>query len=100
MIGYLIVMPASETADILNISINPNNQRNGYGISLMNFLFKKLKSKGIKEIFLEVRESNQAAIAFYLKQGFKKISIRKNYYKKNSNELSSKEDGIMMRLKF
>ena len=98
IIGYLIVMLAGETADILNIGINPNYQRKGYGSLLINYLFKELKNRLIEELFLEVRESNQSAISFYLNQGFKEISIRKNYYKSNSNELSSTENGIIMRL--
>ncbi|AXE62408.1 ribosomal protein S18-alanine N-acetyltransferase [Candidatus Thioglobus sp. NP1] len=98
IIGYLIVMLASETADILNIGINPNNQRKGYGSLLMSYLYKELKNRLIEEVFLEVRESNQSAISFYLNQGFKEISIRKNYYKSNSNKLSSAENGIIMRL--
>ena len=38
IIGYLIVMLAGETADILNIGINPNNQRKGYGSLLISYL--------------------------------------------------------------
>ena len=91
-------MLASETADILNIGINPNNQRKGYGSLLMSYLYKELKNRLIEEVFLEVRESNQSAISFYSNQGFKEISIRKNYYKSNSNKLSSAENGIIMRL--
>ena len=91
-------MLAGKTADILNIGINPNNQRKGYGSLLLGYLYKELKNRLIEEIFLEVRETNQSAISFYLDQGFKEISIRKNYYKLNSNELSSAENGIIMRL--
>ena len=98
IIGYLIVMIVGKTADILNIGINPNNQRKGYGSLLMSYLNKELKNRLIEEVFLEVRESNKSAIFFYTYQGFKKISIRKNYYKTNSNKLSSKENGIIMRL--
>ena len=91
-------MPAGETADILNIGINPNNQRKGYGRLLINYLFKELKIRAISKVLLEVRVGNKAAISFYLSQGFEKISIRKNYYTKNSNQLSIREDGIIMRL--
>ena len=57
-----------------------------------------LNKRGINEVLLEVRQSNVSAIKFYLALGFKEISIRKNYYTKNSNEPSVKEDGIIMRL--
>ena len=100
IIGFLMAMPALDTADILNISINKNYQRKGYGKKLLHFLIKELKDRMIRQLMLEVRLSNQAAISFYLKYGFEKISLRKNYYMINSKHPNQKEDGIIMRLKF
>ena len=62
------------------------------------YLIKELKYRGIKDILLEVRENNIQAIKFYLRLGFEKISVRKNYYMENSNQLSQRDDGIIMRL--
>ena len=53
-------------------------QRKNYGSLIVNKL-KKLKD--IRKIFLEVSVENTPAINFYLKNGFKKIGIRKAYYK-------------------
>jgi len=100
IIGFLLAMPALDTADILNISINKDYQRKGYGKKLLHFLIKELKDRMIRQLMLEVRLSNQAAISFYLKYGFEKISLRKNYYMINSKHPNQKEDGIIMRLKF
>ena len=36
---------------------------------------------GSKKIFLEVRVSNEPAIGLYIKSGFKRVSVRKNYYR-------------------
>ena len=98
-IGYLIAMLAKDTADILNIGINPDLQRRGYGQGLLNHLIKELRKMNIGEIFLEVRSGNKSAIQFYKKEGFKEISVRKNYYKKNSKNQSQREDGIIMGMK-
>ena len=98
IIGYLIAMPVIESADILNIAIDSSYQRKGFGKALIKHLIQALNKRGISEVLLEVRQSNVSAIKFYLAQGFKEISIRKNYYTKNSNEPSVKEDGIIMRL--
>ena len=100
IIGFLMAMPTLDTADILNISINKDYQRKGYGKKLLYFLIKELKDRMIRQLMLEVRLSNQAAISFYLKYGFEKISLRKNYYMINSKHPNQKEDGIIMRLKF
>ena len=98
IIGYLIAMPAIDSSDILNIAIDSKHQRKGYGKSLIEHLTQALSNKGISQVLLEVRQSNVSAIKFYLALGFKEISVRKNYYTKNSNDPSVKEDGIIMRL--
>ena len=98
-IGYLITMLAVDTADILNIGIDPDFQRKGYATGLLNHLIKELKKRNIRKILLEVRSGNKSAIQFYKKQGFKEISVRKNYYMKNSKNQSQGEDGIIMSIK-
>ena len=100
IVGFLMAMSAIDTADILNISINKDYQRKGYGKKLLYYLIKKLKDRTIGQLILEVRKSNHAAITFYLKHGFEEISLRKNYYMINSKHPNQKEDGIIMRLKF
>ena len=96
IVGYVIVMPATDSADILNITIHKDFKRKGYASTLIDYLTKELISKGIKTIFLEVRRGNFAAISLYSSLGFEEISVRKNYYTKNSNQLSRREDGIIM----
>ena len=98
-IGYLIAMLAVDTADILNIGIDSDFQRKGYGTALLNHLIEELRKRDIGEIFLEVRAGNKSAIQFYKRQGFEEISVRKNYYTKNSKNQSHREDGIIMRIK-
>jgi len=97
-IGYLMAMLATDSADILNIGIDPEFQRKGHGTALLNYLIEELKKRHIGEILLEVRVGNKSAIHFYKKQGFKEISVRKDYYMKNSNNRSQREDGIIMRI--
>ena len=97
-IGYLIALLAGDTADILNIGIDPDFKRQGQGTALLNHLIEELKKRNIGEIFLEVRAGNKSAIQFYKRQGFEEISVRKNYYTKNSKNQSHREDGIIMRI--
>ena len=97
-IGYLIAMLAKDSADILNIGIDPDFQRQGHGTALLKHLIEELIKSYIAEILLEVRVGNKSAIQFYKKQGFNEISVRKNYYIKNSNNRSQREDGIILRI--
>ena len=98
-IGYLIALLARDTADILNIGIDPDFKRQGHGTALINHFIKELRKRNIREILLEVRAGNKSAIQFYKRQGFEEISVRKNYYTKNSKNQSHREDGIIMRIK-
>ena len=92
-------MLAGDTADILNIGIDPDFKRQGYGTALLNHLIKELRKRYIVEILLEVSAGNKSAIRFYKRQGFEEISVRKNYYSKNSKNQSTREDGIIMSIK-
>ena len=98
-VGYLIAMLTLDSADILNIGIDPDFKRQGYGTSLLNHLIEELRKRDIGEILLEVRAGNKPAIQFYKRQGFEEISVRKNYYMKNSNNQSHRENGIIMTMK-
>ena len=98
-IGYLIALLAVDSADILNIGIDPDFKRQGYGTGLLNQLIEELRKRNIGEILLEVRTGNKSAIQFYKRKGFEEISVRKNYYTKNSKNQSHREDGIIMSIK-
>jgi len=75
--GFLTAFQVMDTADLTNIAVAPAFRRQG----IAGALLKKLCSVvGNAEIFLEVRESNQPAIAFYQKYGFVPVGIRKHFY--------------------
>ena len=92
-------MRTRDAADILNIGIEPDFKRQGHGTALLKHLIEELRKRDIGEILLEVRAGNKPAIQFYKRQGFEEISVRKNYYTKNSNNQSHREDGIIMSIK-
>ena len=83
--GYLIVLDSIDVYEILAIATIEEYRNKGIAQELLD----KIK---IKDIFLEVRESNQVAINFYKKNNFKEISIRKNYYSEPN------ENAIIMKL--
>ena len=83
--GYLIVLDSIDVYEILAIATIEEYRNKGIAQELLD----KIK---IKDIFLEVRESNQVAINFYKKNKFKEISVRKNYYSEPN------ENAIIMKL--
>ncbi len=78
IIGFVIFYHVRDEIEIIQIGIMKSCQRKNYGSLIVNKI-KKLKD--IRKIFLEVSVENTHAINFYLKNGFKKIGIRKAYYK-------------------
>lgn len=83
--GYLIILDSIDVYEILAIATVEEYRNEGIAQELLD----KIKTK---DIFLEVRESNQTAINFYKKNNFKEISIRKNYYSEPT------ENAIIMKL--
>ena len=86
IIGFVIFYHVKDEIEIIQIGIIKSCQRKNYGSLIVNKL-KKLKD--IRKIFLEVSVENTQAINFYLKNGFKKIGIRKAYYKVNNKRIDA-----------
>ena len=86
IIGFIIFYHVKDEIEIIQIGIIKSYQRKNYGSLIINKI-KKLND--IKKIFLEVSVENTQAINFYLKNGFKKIGIRKAYYKVNKKRIDA-----------
>lgn len=87
IIGYISISFDGEQGEILNFCVNKGYQKKGIGTKILAYAMNILHSKGAKSFILEVRESNIGAISLYEKFGFKRISLRKNYYSNNENAL-------------
>ena len=86
IIGFVSFIHVKDEIEIVQICIIKSCQRKNYGSLIINKI-KKLDN--IKKIFLEVSIENSQAIKFYLKNGFKKIGIRKDYYKGNNKRIDA-----------
>jgi ribosomal-protein-alanine N-acetyltransferase len=80
VVGYAILSVAAGEAHILNLCVNPKYRELGYGERLLNSIVEYAVSTEVREMFLEVRPSNESAIALYRKKGFRQISYRPEYY--------------------
>ena len=86
IIGFVCFYHVRNEIEILQIGIIKSCQRKKYGSLIINKI-KKLND--VKKIFLEVSVENSQAINFYLKNGFRKIGIRKDYYKGNKKKIDA-----------
>ena len=75
---------------ITNIAVAPDKRRCGYGRSIVDALIRDAKARDLEQIALEVRASNEAAIALYNSLGFFEAGKRKHFYKNPA------EDALVM----
>lgn len=80
VVGYAGVWLVAGEAEIHRVAVTKEFRGCGYGKLLTDTLVKQCFTKGATQVSLEVWDDNVAAFATYLSAGFKKISVRKNYY--------------------
>lgn len=80
LIGYFYAQCVAGEASLLNIVVAPDFQGNGYGKQLLTEFLNCMRSLGAQEAWLEVRESNCAAISLYQALEFNEFDRRINYY--------------------
>lgn len=78
--GFVVVWQAADEIQIANIAVAQEWRRKGLAAWMMSTIFEQARAKGIVSAHLEVRRSNDKAICFYKKLGFKTTGVRKNYY--------------------
>jgi ribosomal-protein-alanine N-acetyltransferase len=77
VIGFLVSRAvAAEEVEILNLAVAPGYRRRGVARELLRALLKDVRG----DVFLEVREANQAAQKFYQALGFQEVGRRNSYY--------------------
>jgi ribosomal-protein-alanine N-acetyltransferase len=80
VLGYLCFLQIAGEIQLLNLAVHPDHRRRGVGRALMDFLLDRAREKRGTKVFLEVRPSNQAALALYESMGFRRLYRRPGYY--------------------
>ncbi|MFA9284113.1 MAG: ribosomal protein S18-alanine N-acetyltransferase [Comamonas sp.] len=94
LIGYFVAMQGVDELHLLNITVNPQHQRQGWAKVLLEQLRSWAVSARAQAIWLEVRISNLRAQQIYLQFGFESVGLRKRYYPVSHVE---REDAMVMR---
>lgn len=87
--GYIALMCILNESDLVSIAVRKGYRNMGIARELLDIAYDLAKKRGVELIHLEVRESNEAAIALYESEGFVQDGIRKGYYDK------PREDAIL-----
>ena len=90
VVAYFIGRLIAPEGELYRIATDPEYRKRGIAYRLLDYSVKTSKGHGLEALFLEVRESNFPAISLYREYGFRKISVRRNYYKNPT------EDAVIM----
>ncbi len=93
LLGYYIAMPGAGEVHLLNITVAPAYQRQGWARVMLDDLHDWARGLSNQWVWLEVRISNTRAIAIYEQYGFRRVGVRKAYYPLNGLQ---REDAIVM----
>lgn len=91
-LGYYIGLTVLDEVTLMDIVVSGEHQGKGLGKALLHHLIEHCNQNNIQQIWLEVRESNVAAINLYDKAGFILVEQRVNYYP----SAKGKEDALIM----
>ena len=90
VIGYILYRLVEKQLHILKIAVKPDWRGHGVATWLLDQCFGLAFDKGAGSAFLDVRPSNQSAIALYAKQGFRVLGKKPNYY------TDTREDALVL----
>jgi ribosomal-protein-alanine N-acetyltransferase len=95
LLGYLLAMQVVDEVHLLNITVAPDFQRQGWAQALLEYLKLWSLQQGANCLWLEVRESNERAIKLYQAFGFEQVGLRKDYYPAGQ---TTRESAVVMRM--
>lgn len=95
LLGYLLALPGFDEMHLLNITVLPQQQGQGYARVMMDALVENCRGRGYSQIWLEVRQSNARARSVYARYGYAEVGLRRAYY---PAEGGTREDAILMSL--
>lgn len=93
--GFVLARLVADEAEILTIAVRPRHRQSGLGWRLMVAVLNHLRAEGAASLFLEVDETNDAAVALYRRLGFEHVAERSAYYDQGGGARSA---ALVMRL--
>jgi ribosomal-protein-alanine N-acetyltransferase len=82
LLGYTVAWFVLDEAELANLAVDPEVRGRGIGTALLQGALGAAEARGARTMYLEVRASNQSAIALYGSHGFVEIARRPSYYRK------------------
>ena len=96
LLGYFVAMKGVDEVHLLNVTVAPARQGEGWGRVMLDALALWSRGQGAQWLWLEVRASNTRAQGIYERQGYRRVGERKSYYPASHGK---REDAVVMSLK-
>ncbi|MBQ4582850.1 MAG: ribosomal protein S18-alanine N-acetyltransferase [Oscillospiraceae bacterium] len=80
VLGYAGLLVMLDEGYITNVAVFPEYRRLGVAAKIIEVYMNFAAANDLAFLTLEVRPSNEAAIALYRRFGFEEVGRRKNYY--------------------
>lgn len=86
-VAYRLVL---DEVHVMNLAVAPEDRRRGLARWLLAFALRSAARAGARRALLEVREGNRAALGLYESLGFRRVGVRRGYYRQ------PEEDAILL----
>ncbi len=96
VLGYFVAMKGVDEVHLLNITVGPEHQGQGWGRVMLDAIAIWARAEGAQWLWLEVRQGNQRAQQIYERHGYRRVGERRGYYPAAGG---LREDAIVMSLK-
>lgn len=94
ILAYSVSQFVIDECHLLNLCVSEQERNSGLGRKMVQYLISQSRRRGMQSVFLEVRESNRAAIHVYETLGFNEVGLREGYYP----ALDGREDALVLAL--
>ncbi len=92
VVGFAVLWFSADEGELGDLAVDPEHRGRGIGRTLLDRSIEEARLRGARTLYLEVRESNEAARALYETAGFDPVGRRTGYYS------GPREDACVMML--
>lgn len=82
VVGYAVLWCVMDHGELANLAVHPTHRGRGLGSLLLDRVLARAAERGVRNLYLEVRVSNERAAALYERRGFQEIGRRRDYYER------------------
>lgn len=85
-VGFMVYELHRNRLHVLNFAVHPEHRRTGVGAAMIQKLRNKLSPDRRSRIMLEIHENNLDAQLFFARQGFRAVSVLRNFYAEHAGD--------------